>query len=537
MKEKYLILRQKFYFMNTILNSLGDIPKGCLKACGYNIHSNKKPISMNYKKRILPVILAISILLPYWPLALSSFGSTCGDKKIDSGEQCEPPNTSRCDSSCKIKACDCDTLSTDSTDEFCGDGIVQSNSEQCDDGNNIDYDSCNNVCRTGSNLSDLTTEVNYSIYSVSTQNRVFSKNRSANIRFDVLPPAPAVIAKCGVSAPACNGTCDDALSTCATVNGVCQCIPLVKCNKAKLATNCVEGNDCPLTADNRIQYCAPKNGACLCQASVQQIGGNVLNNCMVNANPVGVELFTTNGESFRDFANSIATILSNTSNSTTKNQIKAFETSVNNTVGNTSTFLDTLATNLNNSATINAANTQVNTLRNLFNSTPVTGVRFRSIVFTNADGKDFTGLDLHSSNKFDFIIGGVNFANVNWACINLTNANLGGVDFREQNSVGPILTGATLVNTNFSSAVLKKANLSPDNNAGFPSADISQTNFSDAKLQESIFTTVRFTTNPTSFMGANINNLQIDRATFDKLPGATIGGNTIMGATGKANVQ
>lgn len=88
----------------------------------------------------------------------------CGDGVIDSGEQCDREylggaictdfdkngvmsnsiqepwywgGTLKCSNSCKYDLSQC---------HYCGDGIVQSQQEQCDDGNNIDDDGCNSNC-------------------------------------------------------------------------------------------------------------------------------------------------------------------------------------------------------------------------------------------------------------------------------------------------------------------------------------------------------------------------------------------------------
>jgi fibro-slime domain-containing protein len=69
-------------------------------------------------------------------------GASCGDGKVDSafGEQCDDgANTGgygKCAAGCML-------------DVRCGDGIVQPEHEQCDDGNKVNGDGCNNDCTTG----------------------------------------------------------------------------------------------------------------------------------------------------------------------------------------------------------------------------------------------------------------------------------------------------------------------------------------------------------------------------------------------------
>jgi cysteine-rich repeat protein len=62
----------------------------------------------------------------------------CGDGHVDPGEQCDDGNTNNCDS-CS-NAC---TLVTG-----CGDGVVCGTAEKCDDGNTTNGDACDNNCTT-----------------------------------------------------------------------------------------------------------------------------------------------------------------------------------------------------------------------------------------------------------------------------------------------------------------------------------------------------------------------------------------------------
>jgi cysteine-rich repeat protein len=61
--------------------------------------------------------------------------ATCGDAFTDEGEECDDGNDVDGDSC--TNAC---TVAT------CGDGITETAAEQCDDGNNIDSDDCTNAC-------------------------------------------------------------------------------------------------------------------------------------------------------------------------------------------------------------------------------------------------------------------------------------------------------------------------------------------------------------------------------------------------------
>jgi cysteine-rich repeat protein len=58
----------------------------------------------------------------------------CGDGVVDAGEQCDDGNND-----------DFDSCRNDCTLPECGDGVVDAG-EQCDDGNNVDDDFCNNQC-------------------------------------------------------------------------------------------------------------------------------------------------------------------------------------------------------------------------------------------------------------------------------------------------------------------------------------------------------------------------------------------------------
>ena len=56
----------------------------------------------------------------------------CGNGTVDTGEQCDPPNGTTCDSNCQ--------------NIVCGDG-VRAGQEQCDDGNLVNLDGCDSHCK------------------------------------------------------------------------------------------------------------------------------------------------------------------------------------------------------------------------------------------------------------------------------------------------------------------------------------------------------------------------------------------------------
>ncbi len=75
----------------------------------------------------------------------------CGNGKIDSEEECDAGenNGIRCSvgygSSCTYCSSGCETLTV--LGEYCGDGILNSMYERCDDGNSINNDRCTNECK------------------------------------------------------------------------------------------------------------------------------------------------------------------------------------------------------------------------------------------------------------------------------------------------------------------------------------------------------------------------------------------------------
>ncbi len=94
--------------------------------------------------------------------------ATCGDGKVQAGEDCDDANaddTDACPSSCHDAKCGdgavwaghetCDDGNTSDSDACtskcepakCGDGFVLPGTEQCDDGNTTDTDSCTNACK------------------------------------------------------------------------------------------------------------------------------------------------------------------------------------------------------------------------------------------------------------------------------------------------------------------------------------------------------------------------------------------------------
>jgi cysteine-rich repeat protein len=94
--------------------------------------------------------------------------ATCGDGKVQAGEDCDDGNTEdtdACPSSCHDAKCGdgaawadhetCDDGNASDTDACtskcepakCGDGFVLPGTEQCDDGNTTDTDGCTNACK------------------------------------------------------------------------------------------------------------------------------------------------------------------------------------------------------------------------------------------------------------------------------------------------------------------------------------------------------------------------------------------------------
>ena len=516
---------------------LGLALRGICTLHGYNLCSLKYYF-MEKMRKILATILVLIILLPSNPGFIIDSWAVCGDKTLDPGEECEDGNTNNndsCSSTCKRT---CGVLNPDAV-EFCGDGIVQPNSEQCDDGNNIVFDNCDNNCRNvnnGNGYDALEAGVNYSIYDDSNLS-ARKLTRSTNIRFDVVPPAPAIITACNLAAPACNGMCA-AGQACATDGiNMCMCIANIACMDAMFALNCVEGNACPDTADGRTQYCTPMAGMCLCAAGVQVDGGNDLNNCMPNAAAVSVEIFSLTGQSFRQLDASIADLIAGYPGYSSA--LTTYKAMVLALIPNPGTFLTSLANNLNNGSITCAgcANSQINTLRTVAMSAPILAAKFSYIAFENADGKNFTGLDLSSRSYVDFGVGGGNdnSTNVNWTCTNLTNANLDSVTFRRTAaSQGALLKGATLTGAMLSGARLESADFSPSVGDGFPGADISGVNFAMAWLEGANLRNIRYTSNVTSFIMSRIEGSQF---TTDQFTSAQIGGmadGMIMGAYGTA---
>ena len=75
----------------------------------------------------------------------------CGNGKIDLGEQCDEGenNGIKCSadygSSCTYCSSDCEIITV--LGEYCGDGILNTMYERCDDGNRINNDRCTNECK------------------------------------------------------------------------------------------------------------------------------------------------------------------------------------------------------------------------------------------------------------------------------------------------------------------------------------------------------------------------------------------------------
>lgn len=61
--------------------------------------------------------------------------SSCGDGRVDAGEECDDGNND-----------DADACTASCTTARCGDGVVQLGVEACDDGNDVDTDTCTSAC-------------------------------------------------------------------------------------------------------------------------------------------------------------------------------------------------------------------------------------------------------------------------------------------------------------------------------------------------------------------------------------------------------
>ncbi len=65
--------------------------------------------------------------------------ASCGNRVIDAGEQCDPPDGTSCDDQCQSI--------TRTDDPICGNGTTETG-ETCDDGNTVDGDGCSSTCQT-----------------------------------------------------------------------------------------------------------------------------------------------------------------------------------------------------------------------------------------------------------------------------------------------------------------------------------------------------------------------------------------------------
>ncbi|MBU0766286.1 DUF4215 domain-containing protein, partial [Patescibacteria group bacterium] len=74
----------------------------------------------------------------------NEFFTSCGNRRIDPGEECEPPGTNYCDVRCNLIVFPEDDPWL-MVEEECGDMILDS-TEQCDDGNIISGDGCSAFC-------------------------------------------------------------------------------------------------------------------------------------------------------------------------------------------------------------------------------------------------------------------------------------------------------------------------------------------------------------------------------------------------------
>ncbi|MBU0766295.1 DUF4215 domain-containing protein, partial [Patescibacteria group bacterium] len=74
----------------------------------------------------------------------NEFFTSCGNRRIDPGEECEPPGTNYCDVRCNLIVFPEDDPRL-MVEEECGDGI-RDFSEECDDGNIISGDGCSSLC-------------------------------------------------------------------------------------------------------------------------------------------------------------------------------------------------------------------------------------------------------------------------------------------------------------------------------------------------------------------------------------------------------
>ena len=98
---------------------------------------------MSVRRTLL--VAAMSVSLGLVGMTGCAEESTCGNGKVEAGEQCENIDEEPLEGATEV---DTDGCTARCLLNVCGDGIVYDGVEECDDGNGIDYDGCTNDCRT-----------------------------------------------------------------------------------------------------------------------------------------------------------------------------------------------------------------------------------------------------------------------------------------------------------------------------------------------------------------------------------------------------
>ena len=489
---------------------------------------------MNHYKKILTIILIIMIFMNSFVYVRAN--AACGNKIIeaDKGERCEPPNVGACNAMCVIEPFVC-LKPDDVPKNICGNLIVEpaNGNEQCDDGNDIPDDRCDNNCMLAT------------CDAPGCQGGQCPLN--PNLRHQEKPEEQPAKGICGDNQEGkpinCNQNCMkdgqvDRDKVCVLDTDVlkCKCVDRTNdCMTARPWFDCKDGENTCLPVLGRQQRCERilvlgQPGKCDCK------------NCELSPcekiqrdkKPIEIEIIGTdsNAKSF------------NLRNLNVNSPIDmAYKTSILNAIGDPRTFVG----NLNNALRLGMINCNTgfcfNELFDKFRKVAFTGPplrTFHNISFLNLPGQNLKEINLSGTppinNRYDtskqfaiyshnmsaangsnltFRTGPNIFRPADFTCTNLSNGHFENTFIRDPSILGSTeFSGANLTNANFTAALLRRANFSSFNQ--IPGATVTSTIFDKSLLNNSNFQKVVFEEDkPPSYQNTQVNELTIDVTNFN----------------------
>ncbi len=193
----------------------------------------------------------------------------CGNGVIDAGEACDsglPSGNDLCDATCHVSQ----------AAGTCGDGVMSGAlGEQCDDGNQIDSDACNNACRVRcdsdddctSGICNEATGVCSAPYCGDSQVNTYLEQCDDGDLVDTDECRNNCKLACSAHSDCPSGECDFTSMTCVAPCGNGRLDPGEQCDDDNLSNNDACSNRCEIRCANDAQcssgVCDESNGVCI----------------------------------------------------------------------------------------------------------------------------------------------------------------------------------------------------------------------------------------------------------------------------------